>query len=108
MQTNNKLREAAKEISRITHIYRIVETAADMGSDLAKIRKIVDAALSAPALNCEVGTVEEQSERFHAYCEAHKDNDAECLYCPLFGQTGGHCELAWAQMPYEEKEGGAK
>jgi hypothetical protein len=66
------------------------------------------AALAAPAINCEVGTVEEQSERFRAYCEAHKDNDAECLYCPLFGKTGGHCELAWAQMPYEAEKGGAK
>lgn len=102
MGTNNKLREAAEEISRITHTYRIVSTSADLGNDLTKIREIVEAALSAPAMNCEVGSVEEQSERFHAYCEEHKDNDADCLYCPLFGKTGGHCELAWAQMPYEE------
>ena len=69
--------------------------------------KMAKAALAAPARNCDVGTVEEQSERIYAYCKAHRDDDAECLYCPLFGRTGGYCELVWAQMPYE-KEGGAK
>lgn len=63
-------------------------------------------ALAEPPRNCDVGTAEEQEERLYAYCKAHRDNDAECLYCPLFGQTGGYCELVWAQMPYEE--GGAE
>jgi len=69
-----------------------------------KVHEQVNDALSGPRLNCEVGTVQEQSERFRDYCEAHKDKYAECLYCPLVGETGGHCELAWAQMPYEESE----
>lgn len=74
---------------------------------IRKVHKQVNDALAEPRLNCEVGTVQEQSERFRAYCEAHKDKYAECLYCPLVGETGGHCELAWGQMPYE-KEGVAK
>lgn len=65
--------------------------------------KLVNEALAAPRLNCEVGTVQEQSERFRDYCEAHKDPEAECLYCPLVCETGGHCELAWAQLPYESE-----
>ena len=52
--------------------------------------------------NCDVGTAMEQGERFSAYCRAHKHPESECLPCPLFGQTGGYCELAWAQMPYEK------
>ena len=59
-----------------------------------------------PKRNCDVGTEEEQGERFSAYCRTHKHPESECLPCPIFGKTGGHCELAWAQMPHEE--GGAK
>jgi hypothetical protein len=70
--------------------------------------KNAKAALAEPIRNCEVGTAMEQGERFSAYCRAHKHPESECLLCPLFGQTGGHCELAWAQLPYEVQEGGAK
>ena len=101
METNNKLREALTKILDLTN-----SLDEDCAVDPVEIRDIAKDALAEPVKNCEVGTEEEQSERFHAYCEAHKDNDAECLYCPLFGKTGGHCELAWAQLPYEE--GGAK
>lgn len=51
--------------------------------------------------NCDVGTPEEQSERFDANCQKHMG----CLNCPLREKDGGvpkHCEFAWAQMPYEE------
>ena len=59
------------------------------------------AALSAPPRNCDVGTTKEQSARFDAHCRKHMG----CLTCPLREKDGGvpkHCELAWAQMPYEE------
>ena len=55
--------------------------------------------------NCDVGTAEEQSSRFDSHCRKHMG----CLTCPLREKDGGvpkHCELAWAQMPYEE--GGEK
>ena len=66
------------------------------------------AALAKPPRNCDVGTAEEQTERWWKFCEKHfilslvKDN---CAKCPIRG-TNRHCELAWAQLPYEE--GGAK
>ena len=53
-------------------------------------------ALSAPPRNCDVGTAEEQNNRFLKFCESL---DCE-RYCPLFKAES--CELAWAQMPYEE------
>lgn len=57
------------------------------------------AALSAPPRNCDVGTAEEQNNRFLKFCESL---DCE-RYCPLFKAES--CELAWAQMPYEEGSG---
>ena len=66
----------------------------------------IDAALSAPPRNCDVGTVEEQAERFHAFCKSNKQpgDVYSCERCQL--NSIEDCELAWAQMPYEE--GGAK
>lgn len=61
-------------------------------------------ALKEPVRNCEVGTPDEQSERFDAHCRRHMG----CLSCPLRDADGSvpkHCEFRWAQMPY--KEGGA-
>lgn len=66
----------------------------------------IKAALARPPRNCDVGTAMEQGERFSAYCRAHKHPESECLTCPIIGETCGYCELAWAQMPYEE--GGEK
>ena len=65
----------------------------------------IDAAISAPPRNCDVGTAEEQSERFDAHCRKHMG----CLTCPLREKDGGvpkYCEFVWSQMPYEE--GGAR
>lgn len=64
-----------------------------------------------PRRNCDIGTAEEQEKRFHDFCRARNlprmEGSSYCAYkCPLEGDTC--CELAWAQMPYVEKEGGAK
>ena len=95
-----KLREALSDACYA--MFNFLKTQNGGYEEMANALDKAKAALAAPAINCEVGTVEEQSERFRTYCEEHKDNDAECLYCPLFGKTGGHCELAWAQLPYTE------
>ena len=78
-------------------------------SDIRKAHEAVNAALSTPARNCDVGTPEEQSKRYEAYCAEfgrHSDGSPKCIGCPLETRamkTGGMCELAWAQMPYESK-----
>ena len=71
--------------------------------DLCEAKTAIQKALSAPARNCDVGTAEEQSERFDKFCDTH---DCRRNDCPLFKADG--CELAWAQMPYEAEEGDAQ
>ena len=77
--------------------------------DLCKAKTAINAALAAPARNCDVGTVEEQEQRYEKFCDSHKWVDDEganaCMpECPLSKTLD--CALAWAQMPYEK--GGAE
>lgn len=72
------------------------------------------AALAAPARNCDVGTPDEQAERFENFCLKHigcaeETGGRHCVGCPLEKASRSitqKCELYWAQMPYEK--GGAK
>jgi len=57
--------------------------------------KAIRAALSAPPRQCDVGTVEEQEQRYKSIGE---------VYHTLTLTNA----LAWAQKPYEAQEGGAK
>ena len=61
------------------------------------------AALAAPPRNCDVGTPEEQEDRFRRYCNSR---GTFCGDCPLYNNRRGECRFAWAQLPYTE--GGAK
>lgn len=54
--------------------------------------------------NCDVGTAEEQSERYEKFCYAHRSREKGCGDCPLCDIVC--CGFAWLQMPYGE--GGAK
>ena len=59
------------------------------------------AALAAPPRNCDVGTAEEQLERFMAFCK----NYPRCLKCPCCGIViNGRCEFVWGQMLYTKPE----
>ena len=66
-------------------------------------------ALSKPARNCDVGTAEEQAERFKAYCGQEVCKRASCQFHAKASFIYA-CAIAWAQMPYEgkAKEGGEK
>ena len=68
------------------------------------------AALAEPVKNCEVGTAEEQDERFHRFCVMQRKGSCAGCPDPVGGRTVANgireCALVWAQMPYEE--GGAK
>ena len=58
------------------------------------------AALAAPPRNYDVGTEEEQFERWQAFCDEH---DMDCTGCPYKSpHTTAYCFAKWAQMPYEE------
>lgn len=73
---------------RLTALFAVVDTI------FAKAR----AALSAPQRNCDVGSVEEQTERFIDYCSRCEKSkmDIELI------RDRSKCIVRWAQMPYEE------
>lgn len=63
-------------------------------------QKMLRAALSAPARQCDVGTPEEQGERCLAQFEQwRRKGDGKKLITAI---------MMWAQMPYTAEEGGAK
>ena len=71
----------------------------------------IKAALALPLRNCDVGTAEDQAERFGKLCCKHYNEEGSCNdKCPLaslpiiYGFP--RCQAYWAQMPYEE--GGAE
>ena len=69
-----------------------------------RLCEIISRDLAITLRNCDVGTADEQSERFTKYCKMFPI----CRGCECCGKVLlGRCELAWAQMPYEEEEGGA-
>ena len=65
-------------------------------------------ALSAPLRNCDVGTAEEQTDRYKTLCRAQKNCNSKCPVMEWRGTSFANCEIAWAQMPYQPEEGGAK
>lgn len=77
---------------------------------LAKNR--LDAALSAPARNCDVGTADEQIARFNEFCDSEwqDSGSANCGNCPLWvsGRIGHDCQIRWEQRPYEAQGGGVE
>ena len=67
-------------------------------------------AISKPPHNCDVGTAEEQAERFGKLCGKYYNEEEPCKEeCPLASLTIIHgfprCQAYWAQMPYEAEEG---
>ena len=103
-----KLREAMEEVEQ--NIHDEAEWANDMTSFKAISLSVIYAALAAPARNCDVGTAEDQDERFMYFCARHRQDKgpgAHCMKCPLNDRKGRFCQFAWAQMPYEEGDNNA-
>ena len=67
-----------------------------------RIYQTAEQALLEPPRNCDVGTAEEQQNRFNCFCKPCADG------CPFLEcRTIVECAIKWAQTPYAE-EGGAK
>ena len=101
-----KLRDALVQVQKkINYLIGNLTVPNSLVANRMEINGIINAALAAPARNCDVGTTEEQAERFDCFCQIEK---GDCGRCPLWvsGTVGHNCELRWAQLPYEE--GGAK
>lgn len=67
-------------------------------------RKVAEA-LKKSLRNCDIGTVDEQEDRFERFCDANKyvgDDGANICSkdCPCYNYLD--CGVRWAQMPYEE------
>ena len=59
-------------------------------------------ALAKPPRNCDVGTEEEQIERWQAFCDKYEEG---CTGCPC-DDRNTFCFAIWGQMPCEDKAGG--
>ena len=104
-----KLREALEMLRELLgDLLRLGD--AEYHDDFSNFCDIIDAALSAPPRNCDVGTAQEQDERFHRFCVKHHTGSCAGCHNPVGDYTVANgvreCALVWAQMPYEE--GGAK
>ena len=59
----------------------------------------IKAALSLPRRNCDVGTAEEQVDRFNKFCLYRK-----CSECQFNSDKNFlECGVRWSQMPYESE-----
>jgi hypothetical protein len=102
METANvrKSRKIAQMIRRLIGDIRkettisvdIAKDAFDMIDDLAKELLIM------PLRNCDVGTAEEQEERYLKLKREYVDRLATC---PAEGQSFFPDSIYWAQMPYD-------
>lgn len=100
MQNSNEaMREALKELQS-----RLVAGVYDGSIDCHEALEVVEKALALPRRQCDVGTAEEQAKRLNEFCASHGEaicGSFRCERCALLW-AADRCELAWAQMPYEE------
>lgn len=106
-----KMREALVAVQKkIEHLCGSFNVPNSLVAGRMEINGIINAALSGPPRNCDVGTPEEQKARMLEYCKSHKNVDGIiiCERCPHHGPNWTWCALRWAQTPYEAQEGGAE
>ena len=63
-----------------------------------KVKDEIKQAVAEPLRNCDVGTAEEQTKRFHEFCNTYKNG---CTNCSLL-EKKGHCQFNWGRLPYKE------
>lgn len=72
----------------------------DLDDMAAPVVQKIGQALAEPIRNCDVGTIDEQTNRFAEFCLSQRCND-----CPLkVADMIGECGIRWAQIPYEKEE----
>lgn len=115
MEPNKKaLREALKVIRGMVNeeLEDLKAISDEVRADFISIRGWCDHALAKPPRQCDMGTPDEQSERFENFCLKHigcaeETGGRHCVGCPLEKASKNitqKCELYWAQMPYEKGE----
>ena len=109
-----KMREALLEIETVAE--EAVENGTMELPQYSKMVDIAESALAAPLRNCDVGTAEEQAQRFERFCAAHHEEwkngrplMAWTCDCPCYQIGKNSCNyFTWAQMPYDAEAEGAK
>lgn len=97
------MREALEKIDRIVWDKR------RHTKEETEAHRLATEALTTPPRNCDVGTVEEQAERYGRYCDKFTRDGMHCETCPCCGKIPfGKCEFAWSQLPYEAEKGAAE
>ena len=99
-----KMREALEKcdalLQRITKSAFFLDANMGLTIDTMNVGNAITEALSAPPRNCDVGTVEQQRERFRKFCFQRL-----CNNCPMYSKESySECGLMWMQMPYESEE----
>jgi hypothetical protein len=96
---NTKLKEALAEIVEYAQSAACHNTDAHVDNYLSQIIAWGKKALNEPLRNCDVGSAQEQVERFSKFCLYRK-----CSECQ-FHEDGDffECVVRWAQMPYESE-----
>ena len=97
------MREACANIAEYAKTAACYTEDAHLLGYLNQISMWAEDAISAPPRNCDVGTVEEQEERFTKFCSRQ-----DCKRtCSLYDDYDSYrCEFACGQMPYEEGDAG--
>ena len=104
-----KMREALEQadavLSLISKSAWFIDANFSVNKAVIEAFNAIEAALDEPPRNCDVGTAEEQAERFKTFCYIYPLN---CSGCPFknIANTHNECAIFWLQMPY--KEGGEK
>ena len=103
---SSKLREALEGTVAILEEIRDAFKNGTGGPRMWEVNDVITeakAALAAPLRNCDVGTAEEQAERFKRYCPS---GDCKRWVCNSYGYEKlfrHKCALIWGQLPYESK-----
>ena len=107
---SSKLREALEGTVAILEEIRDAFKNGTGGPRMWEVNDVITeakAALAEPLRNCDVGTAEEQTERFKDLCRKYRRGPgprANCKGCPIQHESPHvGCTFAWAQMPYESE-----
>lgn len=103
---SSKLREALEDARHLLMNIDFDEDS-DLDDMAAPVVQKINEALAEPLRNCDVGTAEEQTERFKDLCRKYRRGPgprANCKGCPIQHESPHvGCTFAWAQMPYESE-----
>ena len=105
MNAYEQMREAAKGIANdlTIHLANPSQTIEMNRAEIEALVRDCQQVLSLPRRQCDVGTAEEQAERFKTFCLDHQAPWHGCTNCPVL--MSEKCALTWAQMPYTAEEG---